>query len=216
MRPESSLPARDKRGSGADMLIGRQSHARPIPTRVGVRKPASTALPPALAPKKVDFRWKLVWDESVKALIPVTRPEPVVRPTPPEPEPADVPRFAMIERPHEEAPESTPRPTLTTLALTTEEPSEAPASPSSSRDESLPDVPAASSGWMKWVAIAIVLAGAGGGYVYFTSGSSNQAGKSNSRAANSASRPLAIGAPIQMAPAGWRSMPAEDDSGISA
>lgn len=216
MRPESSLPTREKRGGGADIFLGRQSPARPIPTRVGVRKPASTALPPALAPKRIEFRWKLVWDESVKALIPETRPEPVARPTVAQPEPADIPRFAMIERPHEPEPESAPRSTLTTLALATEEAETAVESGPASLTESLREAPPATSGWMKWLAVIIVAAGSIGGYVYFTSGGVNNAGSPGARKTSSSSRPLTIGAPIAMAPAGWRSMPAEDDSGIAS
>lgn len=216
MRPESGSPPRDKRGGGSDSLLGRQSPTRPIPTRVGVRKPAGVTLPPALSPKGIEFRWKLVWEEDVKALLPVSRPEPVVRASPVESPASDILRFAMVAGTHEAEPEAAPRSKLTTLALTADAAEEAPSDNSAEITLSLPATASGGAPWLKWLLIAVVIAVSLGGYMYFTAGGSAGAGKQASRGRRTAGAMLPVGAPIPMAPAGWRGAPAEDATGLSA
>lgn len=216
MRPESGLPPRDKRGGVADTPVGRQSPARPIPTRVGVRKPASATLPPALSPKGIEFRWKLVWEEDVKRLLPVSRPEPVVRTSPAESPALDIPRFTMVAGTHEAAPETAPRSKLTTLALTVDAAEEAPSGDSADLTLNLSATTSGSPAWLKWLLIAVVIAGSLGGYMYFTAGGSAGAGKQASRGRRTSGAMLPVGAPIPMAPTGWRGAPAEDATGLNA
>jgi hypothetical protein len=217
MRPESGLPASEKRGGGGDPSMSRQTPARPIPTRVGVRRPGSAALPPALAPKRVEFRWKLVWDESVEALIPASRPEPVVRAAPLESGAASVPRFAVLERPHAPEPESAPRSKLTRLDLAVEHVEETPAAETTAETLDLPGPSGDGRPWLKWVAGVMVVLGLAGAYMHFATGSSDHAAKqTESRGRRVSGSSVSIGAPIPMAPSGWRSMPAEDAVGMSA
>ena len=215
MRPESGPPTREKRGGGADPFLSRQTPARPIPTRVGVRRPGSTVLPPALAPKRVEFRWKLVWDESVEALIPASRPEPVVRAAPPESGAASVPRFAMLERTHAPEPESAPRSKLTRLDLAVESVEETQAAESLSGTMSLARSSGGGQPWLKWVALVMVVLGLAGAYMHFATGSPDKAAKqTESRGRRGSGSSVSIGAPIPMAPSGWRKMPAEDATGL--
>ncbi len=215
MRPESGPPAREKRGGGADLFLSRQSSARPIPTRVGVRRPGSATLPPALAPHRVQFRWKLVWDESVEALIPAARPEPVFRTAPTESGTSAVPRFAMLERPHVQEPEKAPRSTLTRLDLTLDDVEERQAAEAATGTMDPPRPSGASRPWLKWVAGVMVILGLGGGYLHFsTRGSENAAKQTGSRGRRASGAMLPVGAPIQMTPSGWRNMPAGDTTGM--
>jgi hypothetical protein len=217
MSNESGPATREKRGSGADTFPGRQTPARPIPTRVGVRKPASAALPPALAPKPVEFRWKLVWDESVKALIPVERPQAVGGTAPPESGGADVPHFAMLGRTHKSEPPSGPRSTLTTLALAKEATDATPDAEAATGRMDLSQPSGGTRPWLKWVAGAILVLGLFGGYKYFTAGvSEGPSRQQGSRGRNATGSMLPVGAPIPMTPTGWRGMPAEDETGLSA
>jgi hypothetical protein len=217
MRPEPGPSTREKRGGGGDPSLSRQTPARPIPTRVGVRRPGSAALPPALAPKSVEFRWKLVWDESVEALIPSTRPEPVVRTAPPESGAASVPRFAMLERTHAPEPQSPPRSKLTRLDLAVENVEETRAAETTAEALHLTQPSGGSHPWLKWVAGVMVVLGLAGAYMHFTTGSADNAAKpTESRGRRLSGSGVSIGAPIPMAPSGWRRMPAEDAMGMSA
>lgn len=179
-----------------------------------MRRPGSTALPPALSPKRMEFRWKLVWDESVEALIPAARPEPVVRTAPPESGAANVPRFAMLERSHAQEPERAPRSKLTRLDLAVDGVEQTRTAEALTGTMDLPRPSGGSQPWLKWVAGVMVLLGLAGGYMYFATGSSENAAKQpESRGRRASGLRLPVGAPIPMAPSGWRNLPAEDPTG---
>jgi hypothetical protein len=164
----------------------------------------------------VQFRWKLVWDESVEALIPATRPEPVIRTAPTESSTSDVPRFAILERPHVQEPEKAPRSTLTRLDLTLDDVEGRRAAEAATGTMDPPRPSGGSRPWLKWVAGVMVILGLTGGYLYFAAGSSENAAKqTGSRGRRASGAMLPVGAPIQMTPSGWRNMPAGDETGMS-
>jgi hypothetical protein len=198
MISESGVPAREGRSGSMDAYVGRPGPARPIPTRVGLRKPGGAALPPDLAPGRVEFHWKLVWDESVRALVPA----------------ASIEQSATIKRPRETGPVGGPHSKLTTLEWATE-PREGQRDESEGVDTSLLESSAGSRAWFKWVVLAVLLAaGSLGGYKYFSSGGTAEQRRVGQRSGSGAILPG--GAPIQMASGGWRNTSAEDAAGVSA
>ncbi|MCE5309942.1 MAG: hypothetical protein LLG20_20100 [Acidobacteriales bacterium] len=197
MIPESGIPIREKRGGSTDANVSRPGPARPIPTRVGVRNPGGMALPPDLAPGRVEFHWKLVWDENVRALV----------------QAANSGQSAAAERPRETGPVSGPHSKLTTLEWGSE-PNEALHYESRGINASLLESSTGGRTWFKWVVLAILLiAGSLGGYMYFTSGGAAKQQKVRQGSGSGAILPG--GATIQMAPGGWRSTSAGDAAGMS-
>ena len=213
MKPETGLSARENRGGAGD--YGKRSiTARPIPMRVGLRKPGSGTLPGSLALKPVQFRWKLVWHENVKALLPVTQPEAVAAFAPESRQQA--PLFTLLDQPHKPEPAAEAPSNLTTLGLGGEVKS-SPAAMQEQLDVSLPSR-VGGRAWLKWAVIALAAAGLLGGYKLLAPGGGpgSAAQQHSPRARRAPGAMLPVGAPIQMAPAGWRSAPAEDAAGISA
>jgi hypothetical protein len=165
----------------------------------------------------MEFRWKLVWDESVEALVPAARPEPVVRTAQPESGGANVPRFAMLERFHAPEPERAPRSKLIRLDLTMDGVEETRAAEAATGTRDLPRSSGGRQPWLKWVAGVIVVLGLAGAYMHFATGSPDNAAKqTGSRGRRVSGSSVPTGAPIPMAPSGWLSMPAEDATGMGA
>jgi len=214
MKPETALPARESRGGGAGDYSKRSITARPIPMRVGLRKPGNGTLPASLALRPVQFRWKLVWQENVRALLPVTQPDAAAGHAPESTQQA--PLFTLLDHAQKPEPAGETQSNLTTLGLGSEM-ERAPDSVPERIDDVYFEYKTGGRAWLKWAWIALAAAGVLGGYKFLAPGGAGSAAKQPSpRASRAPSAMLPVGKPIQMAPAGWRSTPAEDAAGISA